>query len=151
MHQEQDLVEVVESKSTQLSYFYSISLFRLVHGWWLMALWFVPYIVVQERVTSIKQEIDVLTEGCLFWKVKSTKNWLLRRYWLDMNHLCLRYEPTQKPFWKNCPMHGNNVAKFVPRFISNFCVIIILLLCLSWFNFFSLPNRHAVQGYVAKW
>jgi len=64
---------------------------------------------VQQCVAPIKKDIAQLIDGCLFWKVRSTK-WYLRRFWLDTNSLCLRYEHTKKPFWTNPVTHVDLTA-----------------------------------------
>jgi len=59
---------------------------------------------VEARI--VKEDVAPLVHGCLFWKVKS-KNWYPRRFWLDLRCLCVRYEPSKKPFWSNPTTHGN--------------------------------------------
>lgn len=59
---------------------------------------------VEERLA--KEDLVQLLEGSLFWKVRSN-NWYPRRFWLDLNNLCIRYEPSKKPFWTTPITHGN--------------------------------------------
>jgi hypothetical protein len=54
----------------------------------------------------MKNDITALSKGCQFWKVRSGTDWYLRRFWLDTERMCLRYVPSQKPFWNSCPTHG---------------------------------------------
>ncbi|KAK4035493.1 hypothetical protein OUZ56_027580 [Daphnia magna] len=60
---------------------------------------------VQGRCTFMESDIATLAMGCQFWKVRSDRGWYLRRFWLDIEHLCLRYVPSQKPFWNTSPTH----------------------------------------------
>lgn len=59
---------------------------------------------VEARVD--KEDVAQLVDGCLFWKV-SKKNWYPRRFWLDLDCLCVRYEPSKKPFWTSSTMQVN--------------------------------------------
>ena len=59
---------------------------------------------VEARVD--KEDVAQLVDGCLFWKV-SKKNWYPRRFWLDLDCLCVRYEPSKKPFWTSSTMQGS--------------------------------------------
>lgn len=61
---------------------------------------------VRGRCTFMENDIITLSKGCQFWKVRSGTDWYLRRFWLDMERMCLRYVPSQKPFWNSCPTHG---------------------------------------------
>ena len=61
---------------------------------------------VRERCNDMESDIAILSKGCQFWKVRSDTGWYLRRFWLDMDRMCLRYVPSQKPIWKPAPTHG---------------------------------------------
>jgi hypothetical protein len=61
---------------------------------------------VRSRCAFMKNDITALSKGCQFWKVRSGTDWYLRRFWLDTERMCLRYVPSQKPFWNSCPTHG---------------------------------------------
>ncbi|KAI9551573.1 hypothetical protein GHT06_021906 [Daphnia sinensis] len=60
---------------------------------------------VRERCAFMESDIATLSKGCQFWKVRSDRGWYLRRFWLDVERLCLRYVPSQKPFWNISPTH----------------------------------------------
>ncbi|XP_057378966.1 1-phosphatidylinositol 4,5-bisphosphate phosphodiesterase delta-4-like isoform X2 [Daphnia carinata] len=60
---------------------------------------------VRGRCTSMESVIATLSKGCQFWKVRSDRGWYLRRFWLDVDRLCLLYVPSQKPFWSTSPTH----------------------------------------------
>lgn len=75
-------------------------------------LFWYPYAGVQGRCTFMESDIATLSMGCQFWKVRSDRGWYLRRFWLDIEHLCLRYVPSQKPFWNTSPTRGTFVHYF---------------------------------------
>ncbi len=70
---------------------------------------------MKERCKELARDIAVLSKGTRFWKVRSGKDWYLRRYWLDVDHLCIRYEPSHKPCWKATPTHGTVDLVFTSR------------------------------------
>nr|CAD7397788.1 unnamed protein product [Timema cristinae] len=51
---------------------------------------------IDKRSKTVEEELAVLKQGTLFWKVRSFSKWYRRRYYLDSENGTLNYDPTHK-------------------------------------------------------